>query len=74
VSELASRAVRAVKLLVESLAQFGLVVLGNMWLRIELMSTMCERASIFKYASTCQFPIFAKLCLILGPKVQVVLA
>jgi hypothetical protein len=51
VFELAPRAIGAVELLMKTLAKLGLVVLGHMRLRVELVSPMSEGATVFEGAS-----------------------
>ena len=57
--ELASGAIGAVELFVEALAELSLIVLGHVWLRVELVKAVSERATLFKGANASELPVFA---------------
>lgn len=64
-SKLASGTVRAIEFLMESLAQFGLVVLGHVWLSVELKWAMSERAELLECADACELPVLTHLSFVL---------
>ena len=59
--ELASWAVRAVEVLEESLALLGFIILVEVWLLLELVAAMGERAGVFILASAGELPELADL-------------
>ena len=70
VFELASGTIGAVELLMETLAELGLVVFGHVWLSVKLVEAMSKGAAVFKDAVAFELPVLAKLSLIFGSEIQ----
>lgn len=66
--ELASRPIGAVELFVEALAELSLIVLGHVWLGVELVEAVSEGATLFEGANASELPVLAELGLILRPE------
>ncbi len=64
--ELAPGAIGTVELLMESLAKLSLVVLRDVGLRVELLCSVGEGATVLEGTVARQLPVLAQLCLILG--------
>ena len=64
--ELTPGSIRAIQLLMESLAWSSFIILGNVESVVQLVLAVSEGATIPKNAVSCQLPILANFSFILG--------